>query len=668
MFSRKAGRGQTLPNLTLPNLNFPNLTLPILRTALVLSIVLTGCSRQTTPPQSRRIAVLRFENVSGDSSVAWQGRALAEIVATELEGASDLQVLPSARLHAYDRVLGVRAIGSPGISSESSQALAAGATLLAYGQYVVRNGKLDAQLTLEDARSIKTQKVISVSVPAGDLFGAATALASQISTKLAPYGTRSPQALAAYIRALEAGDGAVMEVGLNVAIAADPDFAPPYRLLAELKVQRQDRAGALSTVEQALARGIGVPERERARLELVAAELSGNPDARQKALTKMVQLDGSDVNMWRALADTAMARHDYRAAQQAYRKAVELEPDDVALLNSEGYAAGHAGDMDAAIQALRRYAALRPKEANPLDSIGDVNLIAGRLAEAEDYFLQAAKKDSNFNNQGSLLKAAVAHLLTGDASGANVLAERYLRARAEAKDPIVDYRRAEWTWISGRRKAAAQQMGAFALGAEAGTLREMASRAYAELANWSMMVGDRENAVRMAQKALSLAGPSSAGNALVARFFSQAPASSSEWVVRAEQQFPGPAQAAIKNFALAYALLINKQFQPAQLLLRDMWESGTPMVDEGLQVMLAWCDLETGRVKEAAPLLRHNPVPSAAGLTPYTGFYIPRLLYLRGVLAEKEGRKDDARGYYEKFLALSGPDPLMWGEEKKVRQ
>ena len=46
-----------------------------------------------------------------------------------------------------------------------------------------------------------------------------------------------------------------MEVGLNVATAADPDFAPPYRLLAELKVQRQDRAGALATVEQALARG-----------------------------------------------------------------------------------------------------------------------------------------------------------------------------------------------------------------------------------------------------------------------------------------------------------------------------------------------------------------------------------------------------------------------------
>ena len=124
--------------------------------------------------------------------------------------------------------------------------------------------------------------------------------------------------------------------------------------------------------------------------------------------------------------------------------------------------------------------------------------------------------------------------------GANNLAERYLAARAEAKDPIVDYRRAQWSWISGRRKAAAQQMGAFALAAESGPLRDIASRAYAELAIWSLMSGDRDGAARLAQKALSIAGPASAGNALVARFLAQPPAGSSEWVVRAEQQFPGP--------------------------------------------------------------------------------------------------------------------------------
>ena len=574
-------------------------------------------------------------------------------------------MLPSPRLHSFDRVMGVRAVSSPGISSESSQALAAGATEVAYGQYTVRNGRLEAQLSLEDAQAVKTTKVISVSVPAGDVLGAADAIARQVSDRIAPYGTRNPQALAAYIRALESTDPSVMEVGLNVAISADPDFSPPYRLLAEYQVQRQDRAGAQATIEHALARGKAIPDLERARLQLMAATLGGSAESRQKALANLAQLDSTDAGTWRSLGEVAMARHDYRTSLEAYRKAIELEPNDIAVLNQAGYAAAYAGDLDSAMKALRRYQALRPSEANPLDSMGDVNQIAGKLGDAEDFFLQASKKDPAFNNHSTMLKAALARLLTGDVPGANALADRYLQLRTEAKDPVVQYRRAEWSWISGRRMEAGQQMEDFALAAEKGPLREVASRAYAQLAIWSSLMGDRANAARLSQKALSIAGPVSAGNALLARFFSLPSAAPSEWAVRAEQQFPGPAQAAIRNIALGYALLLDKHFQAAQVLLQQMWNSG-PSPDEALPVMLAWSDLETGRAADVAPLLATTPILSVAGLTPYTGFYIPRLLFLRGLLTEKQGRPQDARAYYDKFLALSGPNPLMWGEEKKA--
>jgi Flp pilus assembly protein TadD len=636
--------------------------------ALLFALLFTSCIRQPAGAPAERLAVLRLENLSGDASIGWEGRALSEIIAVELSGAGQPRVITSANIHALDRVLGPRPTSAPGISAESSQALAAGATLLAYGDYTVRHGKLEVRLTIEDSRTFKATKVIDVSAPAGDVLGAGAALARDVSSRAVPYGTRNPQALEAYVRALEGSDVTVMEVGLGVAIAADPDFVSPYRLLAQIKAQRQDRSGAVATLDQALARGNAIPELERARLALESAELTGNPDARLSALSQLVKLDSGDSNAWHALGDSLMNRHEYRQAQQSYRKASDLDPEDIALLNAMGYAAGQAGDVDGAMSALRRYAALRPNDANPLDSMGDIHLIAGHLADAGNFYLQAAKKDPNFQNNGALIKAALARLLSGDPSGANHVADQYVAARVAAKDPIVDYRRAQWTWISGRRKAAAQQMGAFALANESGPLRDIASRAYAELAIWSLETGDREGAARLAQKALSIAGPASAGNALVAKFLSQPPASSSEWVVRAEQQFPGPAQNAIKNFSLAYALLVNQQFQPALLLLRQMWETGSATADEGLPVMLAWCYLETGRVKEAAPLLASNPLPPANGLTPYTGFYIPRLLYLRGLLAEKEGRAGEARAYYDKFLAISGPDPLLWGEEKKVRQ
>jgi NAD(P)H-dependent flavin oxidoreductase YrpB (nitropropane dioxygenase family) len=46
---------------------------------------------------------------------------------------------------------------------------------------------------------------------------------------------------------------------LSLAIAADPDFGPPYRLLAQLKAQQQDRAAAEALLAQGLARAGAMP-------------------------------------------------------------------------------------------------------------------------------------------------------------------------------------------------------------------------------------------------------------------------------------------------------------------------------------------------------------------------------------------------------------------------
>ena len=133
--------------------------------------------------------------------------------------------------------------------------------------------------------------------------------------------------------------------------------------------------------------------------------------ARQAALIKLTKLDSGDAATWSALGASLMSRHDYKQAQQAYQKASELAPQDISVLNTMGYAAGQAGDLDAAMSALRRYAALRPNEPNPLDSMGDVNLSAGRFADAENFYLQSLKKDPKFENNNGLMKAALARLL-----------------------------------------------------------------------------------------------------------------------------------------------------------------------------------------------------------------------------------------------------------------
>lgn len=410
--------------------------------------------------------------------------------------------------------------------------------------------------------------------------------------------------------------------------------------------------------------GNAIPDSERAFIQLEDANLRNDPDARVQALTALSESDPYDPQAWHDLAAIAVATHQYPRAVDALRKVVAIQPEDADSWNRLGYAAAYAGDAATATAAIDRYRKLLPTGPNPLDSLGDVNLIAGHLSEAEGYYRQAAQRSPQFYAGLDFLKAAMAHLMTGDLAGADILAQQYFDARASAQDPLLEYRKAQWAWISGRRKAACRQMEQLARATETGTARDIAAHAYAELSIWTLMLGNRENASDMARKAAGLATPATALPATLAQFLSQPPASPEDWKARAWKLLRDPAHPAFANMALANALLFNKQYAAALPVLKTMYDGGNPTADEGLPVLLAWADVETGHLPEAAALLRANPPLSDVGLSWSTPLHFPRIFYLRAVVAEKEGKSDEAHENLRIFRAISGPDPLLWGEEQ----
>jgi len=613
-------------------------------------LCLAACGRKTAA-EPEHVAILRFENLGSDASADWMGRAFSEIIAAELAGIPNNFVIPSNRMHSLDRTLGERPAAAPGISAERSMAILAGANRIGYGEYAVRGGKVEARLTLEDPQTGRTAAVLSVS--AGDVITAATGLARGLSPRAVRYETSNQEAVRRYITALESGSLARRMQDAEAAIASDPNFGPPYRLLAEARMQQQDRAGALAALDQALARGSAIPAAERARIELMAAGLRNDSAARERALSGLANANPGDAENWRSLGDTAFARHDYRPAVEAFQKALHLQPNDANVLNQLAYSQAFTGDLDGALATLRRYQSLRPADANPVDSLGDIQLMYGHLREAEDLFLEADKKDRKLLGAGDLLKAAMARLMTGDVPGASALDRQFVAARTELHDPAVPVYEAGWSWISGNRKAAREQLRRFARGAETGPLKDMSSHAYSELAIWSLAVGDRGAAAQWSLKAATLAGSQSrAADALVVRFLSQPSASAAEWSARADRIFRNVPQSGIRNLSLAYALLLDRQFAAASAALRRLYES--PDTDPGLPILLAWSLMESGHEEEAAPLLRFNPVPQYTGMGLYTPFYFPRLYELRSRLAAKAGRAGEARANHELFEKLGG--------------
>jgi tetratricopeptide (TPR) repeat protein len=336
------------------------------------------------------------------------------------------------------------------------------------------------------------------------------------------------------------------------------------------------------------------------------------------------------------VGDTAAGRRQYQQTSAAYTRALTIEPSDAPLWNQLGYAAAYAGDTEGALSALRRYQALRPADPNPLDSLGDVHLLAGRLKEAEGFYKAAHQQNPAFLNGLDLFKAAMARLMTGDVIGADAIFGEKAKS-------------AEWQWISGRRE---QAIALLADEASRQPQQDVRARSYALLAVWSALCDDRSASARYAAQAGALATPASAGAVAVSRLAVMPPASAAEWAARAETIFGRVP--VLKDAALAYALLLDRHFAEAIPLLRKMEARAGATGDRSAAIDLAWALIETGKIEEAAPLLRMNPVPASDTATAFVGLYFPRLYKLRAIVAEREGKSDEAREHRRIYVALGG--------------
>lgn len=638
---------------------------PFAALGAALLLLIPACSRPE--PRATRIAVLRFENLSGDASLDWMGRALSEALASAASGSREAWVLPFGVIRGSDAVLGPRPLDAPGVSAERSQALLAGATRLILGEYAVVGGRLRVAASIEDAASGKIVRAAAAAgTSAGDIAGAAASLALGLGGLARPLATGNPDALRSFAEGIEQRRPAEALRLFEKAVAADRGFGQAW-LAAIATAARIDPAAARRLAERALAAREAMHPVERAKLDLDLAGLRGDQTAQRNALAALIAVEPADPGPYRALASLLQTGREFEKAAALLRTAASLHPDDPGVLNSLGYAEAWTGNLEAAAAALRRYRQARPEDPNALDSLGDVHLHLRKEAEAERFYLDAYAMDAGFQDGGPLLKACFARLFAGDAGGAGPLFERYIEGRRAAGDPLVEYRRAEWLWLTGQRRPAVEKLALFAAGMESGE-RELAARAHAHLAIWNLALGGRDAARGHAKKALGLAGPVSQPMASAAAFLTEPPASAGEWAVRAERAFQEPAQRPLQQFALACALLFERQFQPASLVLNDIHRQWKPVTsDPAIPVLLAWALAASGRPAEAAPLVERNPVPQGAGLNPFTALWFPRLFALRGQVLESQGRTAEAAPLYRRFRDLSGPEPTVWDDGRPAR-
>jgi tetratricopeptide (TPR) repeat protein len=567
-------------------------------------------------PDKRPLLILRFENLTGDPTLDWIGRGAARQIAAQIEGAAVADTAPP--------------------EPERERAIVGGVTRILHG-YLARAGdRLRLRADVEDASSAKFAQSAEATGPvSAGLLPLSASVAHQLDPNAHPAGAKNEAALAAYIAGLGAPDAAAAVEALSRSIAADPDFGAAYLAIIEYSQARGDRAGAERFLALARARGETISPLDRARLNVTAAQLSGDSAALSQSLAALSRLTPADAGLLRNLGGVELQARRYGSAIDYYKKALAAQPDDPASLNVLGYTQAYAGDLEGAVKTLREYERVRPADANPIDSLGDVNFYLGQFSEAEKFYRQEYSKDPAFLNGASLIKAATAHLLTGDSPGAETIFAEYEAARRAANDPMLGFARAEWDHLRGKRIEAMRNLVGLA---RASKTQDLASLAHSTLTVWVLDAGDREEARRRAAQAASTAGKATASLAAACRFIAEG----------ADGPFPDP-------LVRAYAFLLSKNFAAAVPLLREIIARSPPSPNETTPVFLAWALVETGAFDEAAKYLRSTPVPAVTGQAPFDALIFPRIFYLRAVVAGKKGLKQVEQQNYELFKALSPP-------------
>lgn len=588
-----------------------------LRAALAaLLVLLTSCSaHQSAAPE--RLAILPFENLTSDPKIDWLATASAAALVFDLTG---LRHTYAFRVGAIRSAYDERAVR------------------VLEGNFEVVAGQLAVHACIEDLPRRKILRQFSLSGPLQDgIIPLMNQLAKQIDPDARPFSTRDPAAFASFGQALSAADAPAQARLLRTASIQDPNFSTAIADLGQALLVTGDPANAekiLTSGAQRAANPI-----DRGQLAYLAASARKDPGAQEKSLANLAQLTPADPNVFRKLAQVHLLQHQYTEAVRDYQTVTRLDPEDPAAFNFLGYAQAYAQDLEGARQSLGMYRKLAPKgDINPIDSLGEVSFYLGDFAGAERAFLEAHRSNPVARAGAELLKAAQARLMTGDRSGADKMFEQYMGQYRAAQDRAQgEYQRAQWEFLTGRRKQALARLQILLPSADSNTAALLDS----QLSIWNLQTGSRKAAAGFAVEASKKATtPALQGLSALCRFLS-APA-----LVRSNN-----------NLADALALVFLGRFAEAVPPLEALYRETPPDSNAQVRTLLAWAYTNAGRTRDASALVDLYPIPLPGGEALFASMIFPRFLQVRSAVLESQSHRDQAQNTMKLFQEYAGDLP-----------
>jgi serine/threonine protein kinase/Tfp pilus assembly protein PilF len=404
--------------LSLRRLALPVLAVGVLAIAAVVLILRPRAPKAavSVPKIENSIAIISFENQTGDASFNYLQKAIPDLLITSLERRGRLYVATRERMldilaqlghkdvEIIDRNLGFELCRREGI-----QAIVIGSYIKAGETFATDVKVLEVETKRilkgcssrgEGASSIINRQIDELTQEISEGLGLAGKGMGPDEIGIAEVTTSSMEAYRYFLAGRENMDKRYYDearVALEKAVELDPHFAMAYAALATSygalgNIKAQDNA-----IIRANDLSLRTTEKERLSIETSYALLITKDREEWFRLSQLIADKFPKDKA--AIYNLGYYYYNIGAFDKTItelNKALQLDPDFGIAHNLLGYAHTYLGDYSTAIEHFKRYIALNPHEANPIDSLAEAYFWMGKMDDATAGYKEALEIKPDF--------------------------------------------------------------------------------------------------------------------------------------------------------------------------------------------------------------------------------------------------------------------------------
>jgi serine/threonine protein kinase/tetratricopeptide (TPR) repeat protein len=417
------------------------------------------------------LAVMPFQNASGDDSLDWLGPSLADMLSTDIGQSSHLRTVSPDRVQQVFHDLRITPNASVDSSTLGRVAEFTNADTLVWGRYTRLGDQVRIDATLQDRKHNRTVQVKAEATSQKDISGAVDRLAELIRQNLSLSSdivkelkaqsfkptSNSVEALRDYnegLQLLRQGNNLEAQKRLLSATNEDQQFAEAYSRLAE----SYSALGYDNEAEQAARRAVelsqGLPLAQRYFIEASRARIAKDS---AKAITAYQNLEKSfpdNLDVLSALGSLYEDAGDFDKARSYYRKVLQADGKNIDTLLAMGRVEIKAGNPQQGLDPLDRARHLaidvdnQEQQALILQATGIAYRLMNKPAEALRNYQDSMAINQRLGQKrgvaAGLAEIAQVQLMLGKPDEALASFNRALKirkdigAKKEAGDTLID--------------------------------------------------------------------------------------------------------------------------------------------------------------------------------------------------------------------------------------